>query len=133
MEKLSKDAKHFTDVLFNTNRFEEHKTDFNVWEIEVVSKESGIDKPDKNVWKNTALNSMYNPFGSARHILIDDNETLRDIAGTVPYDYITVLVNDDRYGGGGIYNLYTTTYAKCDIPGQEWQMDYVYVHEFGHH
>lgn len=132
MDKFRKDAEHFANVLLNTSPFKEHRSDFNIRAIEAVSEESGIDKPDKNIWKNTALNSMYNTFGSARYVLIDDNRTLRDIAGTVPYDYITVLINDDRYGGGGIYNLYTTTYTKNDSPGQEWQMDYVYVHEFGH-
>ncbi len=132
MEKFRNGAKHFAEVLLNTSPFKEHRADFNIRAIEVESAESGIDKPDKNVWKNTALNSTYNTFGSARYVLIDDNRTLRDIAGIVPYDYITVLINDDRYGGGGIYNLYTTTYTKSDAPGQEWQMDYVYVHEFGH-
>ncbi len=132
MDKFRKDVKHFADVLLNTSPFKEHRIDFNIRAIEVVSEQSGIDKPDRNIWKSTALNSMYNAFGSERYILIDDNKTLRDIAGTVPYDYITVLINDDRYGGGGIYNLYTTTYTKNDSPGQEWQMDYVYVHEFGH-
>ncbi len=132
MDKFRKDAKHFAETLLNTSPFKEHKKDFNVRAIEVVSEESGIDKPDKNVWKNSALNTMYDTFGSARYVLIDDNKTLRDIAGTAPYDYITVLINDDRYGGGGIYNQYTTAFTKTDSPGQEWQMDYVYVHEFGH-
>jgi len=132
MEKFRKDARHFANVLFNTPPFTKHKKHFNVRAIEVISDDSGIDKPDKNVWKKTALGTMYNTFGSARYVLTEENKAIRDIAGTVTYDYITILVNDDRYGGGGIFNLYTTTYTKVDQPGQEWQMDYVYVHEFGH-
>jgi hypothetical protein len=131
-EKFRKDAKHFAEVLFNTTPFNKHKNDFNVRAMEVISEESGIDIPDKNIWKKTPLGTMYNTFGSARYVLTEENKALRDIAGTVPYDYITILINDDRYGGGGIFNLYTTTYTKVDKPGQEWQMDYVYVHEFGH-
>jgi hypothetical protein len=61
-----------------------------------------------------------------------DNRVLRDIAGAAPYDFLCILVNDSRYGGGGIFNLYTTTYTGEKTPTQEWQMDYVYVHEFGH-
>jgi len=132
MEKFRKDARFFADALLKTSPFKEHKKSFNVRAIEVISEESGIDKPDKNIWKKSALNTMYNTFGSARYVLIEDNKTLRDIAGSVPYDYVTVLINDDRYGGGGIYNQYTTAYTKNDVPGQEWQMEYVYVHEFGH-
>ena len=75
---------------------------------------------------------MYNTFQSARYVLTESNKEMRDIASAVPYDFLHILVNDDRYGGGGIYNLYATCYTKTDKPGMEWQMDYVYVHEFGH-
>lgn len=132
VEKFRKDAKHFNDVMFSTSPFKERKKDFNVWTIEVISQDEGIDKPDKNIWKSTALGTSYNTFGSARYILTEENRMLRDVAAAAPYDFVTILVNDDRYGGGGIYNLYTTCYTKTDVPGKEWQMDYVYVHEVGH-
>lgn len=132
MQKFRDDAKHYSDVLFGTSPFKERKKDFNVWVIETESNESGIDKPGKNIWKENVLGSMYDTFGSARYVLTEENRTLRDIAGSVPYDVITILINDDRYGGGGIYNLYTTCYTKSDKKGLEWQMDYVYVHELGH-
>lgn len=132
LPKFRADAKHFNDAMFATTPFKERKKEFNVWTIEVVSADSGIDKPDKNIWKNTALGSMYNTFGSARYILTEENRTTRDICAAAPYDFINILINDYRYGGGGIYNLYTTTYTISDVAGQEWQRDYVYVHEFGH-
>jgi len=132
MGKFRSDAKHFNDVLFSTEPFRSRVDDFNVWLVEAASAESGIDKPDKNVWKNTPLGTMYNTFGSARYVLTTENRALRDILAGVPYDFVMILVNDDRYGGGGIYNLYTTCYTRTDKPGMEWQMDYVYVHEFGH-
>lgn len=132
LAKLRNDAKHFNEALFATSPFKERKNDFNVWLIEVLSPESGIPKPDKNIWKQTALGTIYNTFGSARYVLTTANKTLRDIAGQVPYESINILINDDRYGGGGIYNQYNTTYTISDQPGQEWQRDYVYVHEFGH-
>lgn len=132
MQKFRDDAKHYSDVLFGTSPFKERKKDFNVWIIEVESKQSGIDKPKSNVWKENALGSMYDTFGSARYILTEENRTLRDICGQVPYDAIAILVNDNRYGGGGIYNLYTTCFTQTDTKGMEWQMDYVFVHELGH-
>lgn len=132
IQKFHDDAKYFNDVMFNTTPFKERKSDFNVWTIDVISEESGIDIPDKNVWKNTALGTMYNTFGSARYVLTEANRELHDIASAAPYDFITILINDKRYGGGGIFNLYTTTYTISDQKGQEWQRDYVYVHEFGH-
>ena len=132
MDKFRRDARHFNEAMFSTSPFRERKKEFNVWTVEVISEDSGIPKPDKNIWKRTALGMQYNTFGSARYILGTDNKALRDAAGLVPYDAIIVLINDNRYGGGGIYNLYATTFTKTDAPGMEWQMDYVYVHEFGH-
>lgn len=132
MKKFREDVKHFTDVLFGTEPFKSRKSDFNVWTIEVASEDSGIDKPDRDVWKTTPLGTMYNTFGSARYVLTEENKILRDICGHVPYDAIFILFNDNRYGGGGIYNLYATCYTQTDVKGREWQMDYVFVHEFGH-
>jgi hypothetical protein len=132
MEKFRADAKKYNDAMFSTPPFNGRKGDFNVWTVEVESGESGIDIPDKNVWKNNALGTMYNTFGSARYVLTTDNKALRDAAAAAPYDFICILINDSRYGGGGIYNLYATTYTGETTKGQEWQMEYVYVHEFGH-
>lgn len=132
LEKFRKDAAHFTDVLFATKPFADRKSDFNVWSIEVVSDESGIDVPDKNVWKSNALGAMYNTFGSARYALTTENRILRDVAASAPYDFLCILLNDTRYGGGGIFQLYATTYTKEETADQKWQMDYVFVHEFGH-
>lgn len=132
MEKFRKDARHFNDVMFGTHPFRERKKDFNVWMVDVESRESGIDVPDMNVWKEHALGTRYNTFGSARYVLTTDNTTVRDAAALAPYDCIIILVNDTRYGGGGIFNLYSTVYAREAVAGQEWRSDYVYVHEFGH-
>lgn len=132
MEKFRADARHFTEVLFSVYPFSKHREKFNVRALEVVSEESGIDKPDIHVWKRNILGTQYNTFGSARYILTEENKVLRDIIGTVPYDVVTILVNDNRYGGGGIFNLYTTCFTIPAQQGQEWEMDYVYVHELGH-
>ena len=132
MKKFRDDAARFTATLFNTQPFKDRKSDFNIWVIEVESDESGISKPDKDIWKNSALGTTYNTFNSARYILTEENRKLRDIASAAPYDFLFILVNDDRYGGGGIFNLYSTCFTKTDQQGQEWQQDYVFVHEFGH-
>lgn len=132
MEKFRKDAKRFNEALFITEPFKSRRESFNVWTIEAESEDSGIDIPDKDVWKNNLLGSRYSAFGSARYVLTTENKTLRNVAALAPYDFICILVNDSRYGGGGIYNLYATTYTNEQLKSQEWQMDYVYVHEFGH-
>jgi hypothetical protein len=130
--KFRGDARHLNDVMFATKPFSDRKKDFNVWTIAVESGETGIDIPDKGIWKDNALGCRYSTFGLPRYVLTTENRALRDIAGAAPYDFICILVNDSRYGGGGIYNLYATTYTGEKLASQAWQSDYMYVHEFGH-
>lgn len=132
IDKFKSDAKHFNEAMFRTSPFKERKKDFNVRALCVISDESGIDIPDKDVWKKSAFEAQYFVFRSPRYILTTANKAFRDICSQAPYDFVNILVNDNRYGGGGIYQLYTTTYANELNQDQAWQRDYVYVHEFGH-
>jgi hypothetical protein len=130
--KYRDDLKRYMNSLFSVEPFKRRTGDFNVWAVEVESDQSGIDVPDKDLWRNNALGASYNTFGSARYVLTESNTAVRDAAASSPYDFVCILVNDTRYGGGGIYNLYSTTYTAEATKSQEWQMDYVFVHEFGH-
>jgi len=130
MEKYKKDVKHFTDELFSSTPFNKDK--FNVWYIETPSQDSGIDEPRKNIWRNTMFECSYNSFDSPRYVLTFKNKTIRDVASLVPYDQIYIIVNSERYGGGGIFNLYSTCYSTDKGEKSYWWPDYVFVHEFGH-
>ena len=67
-----------------------------------ASEESGTDLPHKGVFRNTALNSSFNTLDIDRYLLLDDNHRMHQMAATVPYDTIVVLVNSTTYGGGAI-------------------------------
>jgi hypothetical protein len=45
-------------------------------------------------------------------ILTTDNRALRDIAQNAPYEFIEILVNNETYGGGGIFGQFSTAAAK---------------------
>ena len=60
-------------------------------------------------------------------MLTFENRSLRDVASFAPYEFIEILTNSRTYGGGGIFNLYSTVAADS-----LWS-PYVFVHEFGHH
>ncbi|MDE3057531.1 MAG: peptidase M64 [Bacteroidota bacterium] len=132
MKKFDDDAKHFASDLFSTSPFKEREKDFNIWGVEVASHESGIDQPDRRLWVDNALGTSYNTFGSARYVLTDENRVVRNYAAAAPYDFMIILVNTNRYGGGGIYQLYAISYTIGETPATAWQADYVCVHEFGH-
>ena len=56
-----------------------------------------------------------------------DNRALRDAASAAPHEFIEILVNEQTYGGGVVFNDQAT--ASVDSAFS----DYVFVHEFGHH
>jgi len=127
MGKWHADAKRLADILFSTSPFKEHKTDFNVWAIDTPSEESGVARPSDGVYRRSALRAAYDAFGSERYVLALDNKRMREAAAAAPYEFIEIVVNDRKYGGGGIHNLYATVSADNAFT------PYVFVHEFGHH
>jgi len=94
--------------------------------------ESGIDNPRTGIFVKSAFELSYNSFDSDRYILAFDNKRIRDIAANAPYDQLYFIINSNKYGGGGIYNLYSTCYSHDDNEENAWWTDYVFVHEFGH-
>jgi hypothetical protein len=125
--KFDHDAKRFTDMLFSTSPFKEHRKDFNVWGLCPPAAESGISRPSTGIHRRSPVGTSYDTFDTERYILTTDNHDLRDVASYSPYEFIEILVNGKTYGGGGIFNLYATVAADS-----EWA-PYVFVHEFGHH
>lgn len=127
MEKFRKDVARLSGFLMNSEPFVRHATDFNIRAIETPSPGSGVSKPHHGVFTRTPLSVHYSSFDSERYALTYDNRTIRDIASAVPYDLMVILMNERTYGGGGIYNLYTTVSADNSFA------EYIMIHEMGHH
>jgi hypothetical protein len=125
--KFAADAHRLTEVLFATSPFKEHRRDFNVWGLSPSAAESGVSRPSTGIYRDSPLGATYDAFGSERYVLTFDNHALRKVAQFAPYEFIEVLVNNRTYGGGGIFNLYSTVAADNAFG------NYVFVHEFGHH
>ena len=126
-KKFAADARRLTEVLFATSPFKEHRNNFNVWALCPPAAESGISRPSTGVYRDSPLGATYDAFGSERYVLTFDNHALRKVAQFAPYEFIEVLANNRTYGGGGIFNLYSTVAADNAFA------NYVFVHEFGHH
>lgn len=126
MEKWRRDAQRAADVLFAVSPFRERRADFNVWAVDTPALESGVARPSDGLWRRSPLRASYDAFGSERYVLTFDNKRLREAAAAAPYEFIVILVNDCKYGGGGIFNLYATLAAGSAFA------PYLLVHEFGH-
>lgn len=120
------DCKVAMEALFEHEPFRALQDRFNMIAVLSPSQESGVSEPGKGIWKNTALGAHFDTFYSARYLTTLHLKRLNDLLAGTPYEHIIVLVNGDRYGGGGIYNSYTLT----DAHGPSFRP--VVVHEFGH-
>ena len=92
-----------------------------------ASAQTGVNRPHVGSFRRTPISAEYNIFDSERYVLTLDNRALRDAAASAPYEFIEILVNEEQYGGGGIFNDQATTAVDTGFA------EYVFVHEFGHH
>ena len=127
MEKWHRDARRMAELLFAASPFKEHRQDFNVWAVDTPAEESGVARPSDGIFRRSPLRAAYDAFGSERYVLTFDNKRLREAAAAASYEFIEIVANDRKYGGGGIFNLFATVSADNAFT------PYVFVHEFGHH
>jgi hypothetical protein len=126
MEKYRADVRRMTGHLFDHEPFASRKDDFNVWAVDAPSQESGVSRPRSGMFRDSPLGASYNSLDSERYVLTLDDRSWRDVAAAAPYDSVIILVNSEKYGGGGIYGLYATAAVDSGFAA------YLMVHEFGH-
>lgn len=127
MEKFHADAERLVGRLFEEEPFRSRKADFNVRAIDLPAAQSGVSRPHAGRYRRNPVSTRYSIFDSERYVLTYDNRRLRDVLSAAPYDFVAIMVNEKQYGGGGIYNLQSTSAVDSEFS------DYVFVHEFGHH
>ena len=127
MDKFHRDVRRLVDRLFDYEPFKSRRADFNVRALDLPSSRAGVNRARANSFRRTPMSVEYNIFDSERYILTYDDRALRNVASAAPYEFIEILVNEEQYGGGGIFNFQAT--ASVDHAYAE----YVFVHEFGHH
>ena len=105
------DAARLLDALFALEPFKSRRADFNVRALHVPA---------------APLSVEFNIFELERYALTYDNRALRTIAAAAPYDVVGILLNDSKYGGGGIFNQHSTVAAANESAA------YVFIHELAH-
>jgi len=126
MADFEKDAHKFKQYLFNSSPYKENIDKFNISAVLVPSVEEGTDIPSENIWKYTTINTSFYTFDSERYLMTYDYLKVKDVAANTPYDQIVIIVNTKKYGGGGIYNYYSTFAADNE------DTEFLFIHEFGH-
>ena len=126
-DTFEEQARKLTEALFETAPFSTRRDDFNVWGLCPPATESGVSRPSGGIHRRSPVGTTYDAFRSERYVLTFENRAFREVASNAPYDVVEILVNQETYGGGGIYGLYSTAAAK-----NAWA-EYLFIHEFGHH
>lgn len=126
MNTFIKDAKQAMEWLFTYEPFKSLRNRFSIVAVLSPSIDSGASEPGKGIWKNTALHSHWDTNYSERYLTTSALKDMHNILAGIPYEDIIVLVNSNRYGGGGIYNSYLLSTVH-----NQWSKPVV-VHEFGH-
>jgi hypothetical protein len=139
MSQFRSNSLTVANYLLNTPPFNQYKSFFNVFAIEVISAQSGNDHPgisSDNACGSQPVTSVNNYLqssfdggsgGGGVHRCIYSNQTslIYSIANTnfPQYDYVNVLANTTYYGGcaGGV------TFTSIHASAAE-----IFVHEFGH-
>lgn len=121
-----KDAELLTHQMLSAKVFNKNQMHLNFAAIASISEDSGVDDPGIKVKKNTIFDGSYYTFGSERYLMMKDYSKVREVAGLLPYDQIYILVNSEKYGGGGIFNYGSVATAKSRNAKE------VVIHEFGH-
>lgn len=124
--KLRKDVERASQAILNCSPFSENAERFNIRALCCYSSESGISREkSKDSVRRTAVGSSFYTFGTERYLMVEDVWKLHAMCAYVPYEHILILCNTQKYGGGGIYNWYSTV-------SDNKYFDYVCVHELGH-
>ena len=126
MQTFIDDAHMAMEALFAHEPFKSLRERFHIVAVKSPSKDSGTSEPGNGIWKQTALGSHFDTFYSDRYLTTLNLKALHDWLAGIPYEHIIVLVNTEKYGGGGILNSYnlSMTHHRMFKP--------VVVHEFGH-
>ena len=109
--------------------FDRYAEFFNVHKINVVSAQSGADKPSQGIFVNTALDAAYGSAGLDRLLTINNGKanTVRNqnLSGTgITADMQLAVVNDTKYGGaGGSWAVFA---------GGSGSAQEIALHELGH-
>ncbi|MFI6520946.1 M64 family metallopeptidase [Spirillospora sp. NPDC050679] len=103
-----------------------HRASVNVWLVEVVSNQSGVDNdPSPGTDRDTALDMNFNCGGMDRLLCANLTKVQQYVAQAPGADSVVVLANSTKYGGAGYPGFAT-------VSGGNASAGRIAIHELGH-
>lgn len=115
------------DEMFAVEPYKSYKQQFNVWMVNVVSNDSGVDNDPQGTLRDTALDMEFWCGGTERLLCVNTAKAKQYAAQAPDVDQVLALGNATKYGGAG----YPSEEVATSAGGNE-QSGQIVVHEFGH-
>lgn len=117
-----------SNALFDIEPFKTYEPLFEVYRVDVISPESGVDHdPVHPTWRNTALDMGYWCGGTERLLCVNVAKA-QNAAGAAPRrDIVLAIANSSKYGGAGYPSSSLATVAGANGLAAD-----IAIHEFGH-
>ncbi|MEU6476724.1 M64 family metallopeptidase [Streptomyces sp. NPDC047017] len=125
LDTYRRDVRSKVAELFAVEPYKSYRSLFNIWQVDVVSRESGVDDdPTQGVRRDTALDMNYYCGGLDRLLCVDEAKAQQYAAQAPQADQVIALANSSTYGGAG--GTVATAAGGNARSGQ------IAVHELGH-
>ncbi|GGS52920.1 MULTISPECIES: M64 family metallopeptidase [Actinokineospora] len=109
-----------------TAPWNKYRGSVNVWLVNVVSNQSGVDNdPQQGVYRDTALDMHFWCGGIERLLCLSESKAQAYAAQAPGVDAIVAVGNTTKYGGAGYPSLAT-------VSGGNEQAGRIAIHELGH-
>jgi hypothetical protein len=111
--------------LMATEPFKSHRQQFNAWQVNVASPQSGVDNdPTYGVSRNTALDMGFWCGNTERLLCVNETKANQYAAQAPDVDQVLALANSTKYGGAGG--------GVATASGGNASSGQIAVHELGH-
>jgi hypothetical protein len=124
--RFQTDAERAVHALFSVEPFAARMRDFNVHTVFVPSPESGATDGYRGVHRQTTFGCAYGSGETERTLAVHDQHGLCEAASAVPYDFVLVLVNAQRYGGSAYFG------GPAVVAANSAAAKYLVLHELAH-
>lgn len=112
---------------FNESPYKEYANYFNVYRVDVVSKDSGVtNDPTVGITRNTELGMNYWCAGIERLLCIDNQKAANYAALAPGADLVLAVANSTKYGGSAL------PHGVATLAGLDGSNIEVALHESGH-
>lgn len=123
--RFERHARSKVAEIFSVEPFRNYRDLFNVWLVDVTSKQSGVDNdPSLGVAKDTALDMEFWCNGTERLLCVDQAKASAAADRAPDVDQVLALGNSTKYGGAGG--------GVATASGGEARSGQIAIHELGH-